>query len=162
MVMKPLNEMADNELADLVEFVSKHETKSVKTSIDLKLVVSFLRGEATMPDDFELFNRSGAFELFKGPSFMFSLYEQLIDRLQPPEITLTDLDMEALTRIREIGDVSFQSGPGALSLPDRNKIAARLFDLGLTEHPHRRIHYKLKLSAAGEAILDAPRSTFTI
>lgn len=161
MAMKPLKEMTNEELADLVEFIAEHHNKRLKTSFDLKRAPAVLRGEAEFPEDFTLFNRSGAYELFDGPSFMFSVYEQLIDRLQPPVITLRDIEVASLESISSTGYMLTEFEGSRVMSPD--KVTGRLFDLGLVTQPTRNMGTtKIALTDAGVLALKESAPAFSM
>jgi hypothetical protein len=155
-IMKPLKEMTNAEFADLVEYVSSYQTEKLRTNIDFKRVSAILRGEAVFPEGYTLFERTGAFELMKGPSFMFSVYEQMIERLQPPTIDLTEEEVLVFKSIASKEPVSatiFRADSRRFG--KLRKACDKLFDLGLTDRPHTLGSSDVKLTAVGQEYLES-------
>jgi hypothetical protein len=154
--MKPLKEMTNAEFADLVEYVSGYQTEKLKSNIDFKRAPAVLRGEKAFPEGFKLFDRTGAFELMKGPSFMFSVYEQLIDRLQPPAIDLSDEENVVLKSIADMEPLlAAVFGPDNQRFGKLRKAAEKLFDLGLTDSPKKFGSSEIRLTEMGREYVES-------
>jgi hypothetical protein len=151
--MKPLNEMSNSEFAELLEYIVSYSTsQKTKTAIDFTRAYKALAGIEALPDDFKFFDRTSARELLGNSPFMYAVYDQMIERLQPLEINLTDAESRMLESYAQYGRPGNAVSVFA-NLPDSPiKVTRRLFDLGLIDRP--AYHGEMSLTTKGTAYLE--------
>lgn len=154
--MKPLNEMSNDELADMIEFVSDYQRPTLNAAIlDLFDASAALRAEGWKLRNI-LFSRSEAYKLLEAPSFLFSLYDEVLERLRPCPVDLNERHISILKLASENPERSHSAWTAVTKafggdpyLDDLNAAMGDLFNMRLVGSPDPQPFDEMKITELG-------------
>jgi hypothetical protein len=126
----------------MIEFVSDyHKPTCNAAALDLFDASAALRAEAWQARNI-LFSRSEAFKLLQAPSLLFSLYDEVLERLRPCPVDLKERHIAILKMASEnperpdsVWQAVTKAFGGEPYLDDLNAVSSDLFNMRLVAGP---------------------------